>query len=305
MSRSPCSPSAGAFLPTTIEEVQARGWEEVDIVFVSGDAYIDHPSFAAALLGRVLEKHGFRVAILAQPPWQDAEAFRALGRPRLFFAVSAGNMDSMINHYTANRKRRNDDAYSPGGKIGLRPDRATNVYAQRCREAFSGVPVIAGGVEASLRRIAHYDYWSDSVRPSILQTSKADLVAFGMGEQVIVEIARRLDAGESVRDLRDMRGVAYMLGAREDLAEHAFHDGVGMAPGWDRTLELPSFERVREDGPAFAEMTRVLHDETSPNNVRRLTQAHGERRHDHHAGSGQNTMPSHPDDPPGAHAGGA
>jgi uncharacterized radical SAM protein YgiQ len=271
------APGVDVFLPTTAAEVAARGWDAVDIVFVSGDAYIDHPSFAAALLGRVLEKHGFRVAILAQPPWQDAEAFRALGRPRLFFAVSAGNMDSMINHYTANRKRRNDDAYSPGGKIGLRPDRATNVYAQRCREAFPGVPVIAGGVEASLRRIAHYDYWADSVRPSILQTSKADLVAFGMGEQVIVEIARRLDAGQSVQDLRDMRGVAYLLGAREDLPEHSFHDGVGMAAGWDRTLALPSFEQVREDHHAFAEMTRVLHDETSPTNGRRLTQLHGDR----------------------------
>jgi uncharacterized radical SAM protein YgiQ len=177
----------------------------------------------------------------------------------------------MINHYTANRKRRNDDAYSPGGRIGLRPDRATNVYAQRCREAFPGVPVIAGGVEASLRRIAHYDYWADAVRPSILLTSKADLVAFGMGEPVIVEIARRLAAGEPVRALRDLRGVAYLLGASETLPEHRF-DGI------DEDRELPSFEEVSEDRMAFARMTRILHDETSPLNGRRLTQRHGERR---------------------------
>ncbi len=194
----PCStPDKSAFLPTTAAEMQARGWDAVDVVFVSGDAYIDHPSFAAALLGRVLEKEGFRVAILPQPAWNDASAFRQFGRPRLCFAVSAGNMDSMINHYTANKKRRNDDAYSPGGKIELRPDRATNVYAQRCREAFKEVPVIAGGVEASLRRIAHFDYWSETVRPSILVTSKADLVGFGMGERVIVDVCKRL-AGAGV-----------------------------------------------------------------------------------------------------------
>ena len=214
---SPCStPTADRFLPTTHAEMKARGWDEVDVVFVSGDAYIDHPSFAAALLGRVLEKEGFRVAILPQPAWHDATAFREFGRPRLCFAVSAGNMDSMINHYTANKKRRNDDAYSPGGKIELRPDRATNVYAQRCREAFKDVPVIAGGVEASLRRIAHFDYWSETVRPSILVTSKADLVGFGMGERVIVEVCRRLAAGKSIKDCRDLRGVAYTPAARTE-----------------------------------------------------------------------------------------
>src|SRR5688500_271238 len=197
-----------AFLPMTAAELRARGIDEVDVVFVSGDAYVDHPSFAAALLGRTLEAHGFTVAILAQPDWRSADAFRALGRPRLCFAVSAGNMDSMINHYTANKKRRNDDAYSPGGRIGLRPDRTTSVYAQRCREAFPGVPVIAGGVEASLRRVAHYDYWSDTVRPSILATSKADLVGFGMGERVLLEVCERLAAGRPITDCRDLRGVA-------------------------------------------------------------------------------------------------
>ena len=196
---SPCSTTdPQRFLPTTMAECKARGWDAVDVVFVSGDAYLDHPSFAAALLGRVLEAEGFRVAILPQPPWNDASAFRELGRPRLCFAVSAGNMDSMLNHYTAAKKPRSDDAYSPGGVAGRRPDRATNVYVQRCREAYPGVPVIAGGVEASLRRFAHYDYWSDTVRPSILASSKADLVVFGMGEAAIVEIARRLAAGASI-----------------------------------------------------------------------------------------------------------
>src|SRR5205814_5964831 len=196
-------------------EMHTRGWDAVDVVFVSGDAYVDHPSFAAAILHRVLEAAGFRVAILSQPDWRSCEPWRQFGRPRLFFAVSAGNMDSLINHYTANKKVRNDDAYSPGGRIGLRPDRATLPYCHRAREAFPGVPVIAGGVEASLRRLAHYDYWSDTVRKSILLDAKADLVVHGMGEEVIVEIARRLAAGQSVRDLRDLRGVAHVLGASE------------------------------------------------------------------------------------------
>ena len=203
------------FLPMTPAEVAARGWDAVDVVFVTGDAYVDHPSFAMALLGRVLEAEGFRVAILSQPDWHSCDAWRTFGRPRLCFAVSAGNMDSMLNHYTANRKVRNDDAYSPGGQIGRRPDRATLAYCQRAREAYKGVPIIAGGVEASLRRLAHYDYWSDKVRRSILLDAKADLLVFGMGERPLVEIVKRLAAGESVRELRDIRGVAYRLGASE------------------------------------------------------------------------------------------
>src|SRR5687768_14158913 len=206
---------AAPFAPTTAAEMADRGWDAVDVVFVTGDAYVDHPSFAMAILHRVLEQAGFRVAILSQPDWKTCEPWRQFGRPRLFFAVSAGNMDSLINHYTASKKVRNDDAYSPGGRIGLRPDRATLVYCQRAREAFPGVPVIAGGVEASLRRLAHYDYWSDAVKRSILLDSKADLLVYGMGEKTIVDIARRLAGGETVRDLRDMRGVAYALGARE------------------------------------------------------------------------------------------
>src|SRR5262245_4124206 len=272
MRRSP-PPPAEAFLPTTAGEIRARGWDAPDVVLVSGDAYIDHPSFAAAILGRWLEANGFRVAILAQPDWKSVDAFRALGRPRLFYGVSAGNMDSLINHYTANKKRRNADAYSPGGEIGLRPDRATAVYAQRCREAFPGVPVIAGGVEASLRRIAHYDYWSDKVWPSILVTSKAHLLVYGMGETPILEIARRLDAGGDSESLRDLRGVAYLLGKSESIPAHRWDDA--NCPNEDVTL--PSFERVTEDKVAFAEMTRDMHRETNPLNARRLLQSQGER----------------------------
>src|SRR5881227_3442402 len=202
-------------LPMSRAEMEARGWDGVDVVFVTGDAYVDHPSFAMAILHRVLVAAGFRVGMLSQPDWRSCEPWRTFGRPRLFFGVSAGNMDSLINHYTANKKVRNDDAYSPGGRIGLRPDRATLPYCHRAREAFPGVPVIAGGVEASLRRLAHYDYWSDTVRRSILLDSKADLVVYGMGERNIVEIANRFAAGKTVREMRDMRGVAYRLGASE------------------------------------------------------------------------------------------
>ena len=260
------SSNPSLWLPTTAEEIRARGWDAPDVVFVTGDAYVDHPSFAMAVLSRMLESHGFRVAILPQPDWRSVAAWRELGRPRLFYAVSGGNMDSMINHYTANKKRRNDDAYSPGGRIGLRPDRPTPVYAQRCREAFPGVPVVIGGIEASLRRIAHFDYWSEQVRPSMLATSKADLLAFGKGEATIVAIARRLAAGEPVTALRDLRGVAYLLGAREPL------------PAWPgEMLVLPSFDEVARDPMAFACMTRAFHHETNPFNARRLRQAHGDR----------------------------
>ena len=247
-------------LPMSRKEMRDRGWESLDVVIVTGDAYVDHPSMAMSILGRVLEAAGFRVGIISQPNWRSCEDWRRLGRPRLFFGISAGNMDSMINHYTANRKVRNSDAYSPGGRIGLRPDRATLSYCQRAREAYKGVPVIAGGVEASLRRLAHYDYWSEKVRRSILLDCKADLVAFGMGEDSIVEMARRLDAGESVTDLRDMRGVAYAMGASETPPADA--------------LTLPSYDEVRTDKWAFAEATKVIHNETNPYNARRLLQYH-------------------------------
>lgn len=255
-------------LPMTMEEARARGWDEIDVVFVTGDAYIDHPSFAMAILGRVLESAGFRVGIVSQPDWRSADAWRTFGKPRLFFAISAGNMDSMINHYTANRKVRNDDAYSPGGRIGQRPDRATLGYCQRAREAYPGVPVIAGGVEASLRRLAHYDYWSDKVRRSILLDAKADLVAYGMGEDTILEIARRMAAGQTVKDLRDMRGMAYVLGAKE--SEERFGDPA-KEPSF---LRLPTFEQVSTDKPLFAEATKIIHNETNPYNAKGLVQFH-------------------------------
>ncbi|MDY3561767.1 YgiQ family radical SAM protein [Gemmata sp. JC673] len=258
---------AAPFAPTTAAEVAARGWDAVDIVFVTGDAYVDHPSFAMAILHRVLEKAGFRVAILSQPDWKTCEPWRQFGRPRLFFAVSAGNMDSLINHYTANKKVRNDDAYSPGGRIGLRPDRATLPYCQRAREAFPGVPVIAGGVEASLRRLAHYDYWSDTVKRSILLDSKADLVVYGMGEGSIVTIAQKLKAGGTLRDLRALRGVTYALGAKESEAY--------AARAADAPFELlPSFEQVRDSKEAFAEATRLIHTNTNPFNAATLVQFH-------------------------------
>lgn len=268
--------------PTSRSEMQERGWPEVDIVFVSGDAYIDHPSFAMAILARSLENAGFKVGMLCQPDWHSCEPWREFGKPRLFFAISAGNMDSMINHYTANKKVRNDDAYSPGGKIGLRPDRATLPYCHRAREAYPGVPIIAGGVEASLRRLGHYDYWSDTVRKSILMDCKADLLVYGMGEKLIVEIANRLKAGEPLQSLRDMRGIAYALGARES-----------PSPGNEKLLEsslkvkdesgnltpasvqlLPSFEEVKSNKLAFVEATRLIHLNTNPFNAKTLVQYH-------------------------------
>ncbi|MBL6909169.1 MAG: YgiQ family radical SAM protein [Pirellulales bacterium] len=250
-------------LPMHPEDVIARGWDSVDIVFVTGDAYVDHPSFANGLLARLLESEGFRIAVLAQPNWQNCHDWRQFGRPNLFFAISAGNMDSMINHYTANRKVRNDDAYSPGGEIGLRPDRATLAYCQRSREAFPGVPIVAGGVEASLRRIAHYDYWSDKVRRSILLDSKADLLAFGMGERTILDIAKGFAAGKTVHEMRALRGVGYRLGASESFSID------------DSTRELPAYEATKVDHDAFCEMTRISHLETNPHNAKRLVQRHG------------------------------
>ena len=259
-------------------EMRARGWDEVDIVFVTGDAYVDHPSFAMAILHRVLEAAGFRVAILSQPDWHSCEPWRQFGRPRLFFAVSAGNMDSLINHYTANKKVRNDDAYSPGGRIGLRPDRATLPYCQRSREAFPGVPVIAGGVEASLRRLAHYDYWSDTVRRSILLDSKADLLVYGMGEQNIVEIAQRFAAGKTVKDLRDLRGVAYALGAKESDEFRSVSDGSSCRPvaraSGSEFIRLPSYEQVKTDKAAFVQATKLIHLNTNPFNAAALVQFH-------------------------------
>ena len=209
-------PRAGAgaapapFLPMSRQEMQQLGWEQCDVIIVTGDAYVDHPSFGMAVIGRVLEAQGLRVGIIAQPDWHSAEAFRALGPPRLFFGITAGNMDSMVNRYTADRRVRSDDAYTPGGKGGRRPDRSVIVYAQRAREAYRDAAIVIGSIEASLRRIAHYDYWSEKVRRSILLDSKADLLVFGNAERQILEIANRLDAGEPIDALTDIRGTAYL-----------------------------------------------------------------------------------------------
>jgi len=194
----------------TRAEMDTLGWEACDIIIVTGDAYIDHPSFGMAVIGRVLEAAGFRVGIISQPDWHSADPFRVLGQPNLFFGITAGNMDSLVNRYTSNRKVRSDDAYTAGGEGGQRPDRAVLVYAQRCREAFKGVPVVVGGIEASLRRIAQYDFWSDKVRRSVLVDSKADMLVYGNAERQILEIAQRLGAGEEMADLTDIRGTAFM-----------------------------------------------------------------------------------------------
>ena len=197
------------FLPMSRAEMELLGWDSCDVIIVTGDAYIDHPSFGMAIIGRVLEAQGFRVGIIAQPDWHSADAFAALGRPNLFFGITAGNMDSMVNRYTADRRLRSDDAYTPGGVGGRRPDRSVVVYAQRAREAFRDVPIVVGGIEASLRRIAHFDYWSEKVRRSVLLDAKADLLVYGNGERQICELAHRLAAGDSIHDITDLRGTAF------------------------------------------------------------------------------------------------
>lgn len=199
------------FLPTNRAEMEARGWGEVDFVYVNGDAYVDHPSFGAAIITRVLEDAGFRIGFLAQPDFRSAEAFRTFGRPRLGFLVSAGNIDSMVAHYTAAKKKRSYDYYSPGGKPGLRPDRATIVYSNRIREAYGDIPIILGGIEASLRRFAHYDYWDDKVRRSLLVDSRADMITYGMGEKILVAVAKLLDRGVPIRKIRDVRGTVFLI----------------------------------------------------------------------------------------------
>lgn len=193
------------------EEMDQLGWDSCDIILVTGDAYVDHPSFGMAICGRMLEAQGFRVGIIAQPDWSSKDDFMRLGKPNLFFGVTAGNMDSMINRYTADRRLRHDDAYTPDNVAGKRPDRATLVYTQRCKEAWKDVPVILGGIEASLRRTAHYDYWSDTVRRSVLVDSKADMLMFGNGERPLVEVAHRLAMGEPISEIRDVRNTAIIV----------------------------------------------------------------------------------------------
>ena len=300
-------------MPTTRAEMDELGWESCDVVVVTGDAYIDHPSFGMALVGRLLESHGFRVGILDQPDWRSAEPFRALGRPNVMWGVTAGNMDSMVNRYTSDRRIRRDDAYSPDGVAGLRPDRAVSVYAQRCREAFDDVPLVIGGIEASLRRIAHYDYWSDKVRRSVLVDAQADLLVYGNAERAIVEVAHRLAAGTPIEDIRDIRGTAF-FGTRAGFSEidstsldapgkleplpdpYAMSEerdaapcNTGDAPAAepliqlrprkvDRALQvirMPSFEQVTADPVLYAHASRILHLEANPGNARALVQRHG------------------------------
>ena len=228
------------FLPMSRAEMEALGWDECDIVLVTGDAYIDHPSFGMALVGRLLEAQGFRVGIIAQPDWTSAEDFRRLGTPRLFFGITAGNMDSMVNRYTADRKTRSDDAYTPHAAPDQRPDHAVTVYAQRAREAFSGVPVVIGGIEASLRRIAHYDYWSDTVRRSVLADSKADLLLFGNAERALVELAHRLAKGEKIDAIRDLRGTVFMV-------PHGWLPGPEWAEADSTTVDTPGAVHAHPD----------------------------------------------------------
>jgi uncharacterized radical SAM protein YgiQ len=304
-------------LPTSRAEMDELGWDSCDVVLVTGDAYVDHPSFGMALIGRLLERHGFRVGILDQPDWRSAEPFRALGRPNVMWGVTAGNMDSMVNRYTADKKIRSDDAYSPDGASGLRPDRSVIVYAQRCREAYGDVPVVIGGIEASLRRIAHYDYWSDRVRRSVLVDAAADLLVYGNAERAIVEIAHRLAAGAEPAALRDLRGTAFLV----DEILPGFHaiDSTSIdssrsiaptpnpyatspespsslpcpsdrppalirlgrrAPARDGTphvIRMPSFEQVSADPALYAHASRILHLEANPGNARALMQSHGNR----------------------------
>lgn len=250
-----------AFIPTTAVELKKRGWNEADIIFVSGDAYIDHPAFGVPLLARWLEAHGFRVGIIAQPDWRSKEPFMVLGRPRLFFAVSAGAMDSMVAHYTPARKLRHDDAYTPGNRHGARPNRATMVYTSRLKEAYKDVPVVIGGIEASLRRFAHYDFWENKVRRSILFDAKADLLIYGMAERAVLEVAERMRAGERLADIRDVRGTACNCTAFGD----APHVGI------------PSFEEISASKEKFAEAFRLAYLQQNPWSAAVVVQRHGNR----------------------------
>ncbi|HEX7666219.1 MAG TPA: YgiQ family radical SAM protein [Polyangiaceae bacterium] len=263
-----------AFLPTTREEMALRGWDELDILIVTGDAYVDHPAFGPILIARFLEGRGFKVGVIAQPKWTGPEDIARMGRPRLFVGVSAGNLDSMLNKLTAQKKVRSEDQYSPGGEPNLRPNRASIVYSNLCRQAFPGLPIVLGGIEASLRRIAHYDYWSDTVRRSILLDSKADLLVFGMGERAAWEIAKRLDAGESVKDLTDVRGTAHVKKNRRAWEAIANDPSKFVRDG--KPVVLPSYEEVLKDKDAFAKMSRAFQYETNPHNGRAILQAFGE-----------------------------
>ena len=250
-----------AFLPVSKDEMVERGWYYYDFLVVTADAYIDHPSFGTAIIARVLEHEGYRVAVLAQPDWHSADAFRAMGRPRYGVMIGGGNIDSMVAHYTAAKKRRTQDLYSPGSRMGLRPDRPTIVYANRCREAFGDVPIVVGGLEASLRRFAHYDYWDDKVRRALIFDAQADLLVYGMGEYATREIARRLSKGEKADTLTDIRGTAFVTRTPEVCAfDH---------------VECPSYEEVCGDKHAYALATKLEYEEHDPIRGKALWQAHG------------------------------
>lgn len=251
-----------SFLPVTKEECDALGWSQPDFIYVCGDAYVDHPAFGAAIITRVLESKGFKVAFLAQPDWHSADDFKRFGRPKFGFLVSSGNIDSMVAHYTAARKRRNEDLYSPGGKPGFRPDRAVIVYCNRIREAFGGIPIVIGGLEASLRRFAHYDYWDNKVRRSILFDSSADLISYGMGERSIVEIATRLANGEPIDAIHDVNGTCYSV----DVRETPFG-----------TKECPSFEKVSDSKKEYAVSCRIQQDEQDSFRGKTIIQRHGNK----------------------------
>ncbi len=273
---------AAPFLPMNRAEMTRLGWDSCDIVLVTGDAYVDHPSFGMAIIGRLLEAQGFRVGIISQPDWQSAEPFKALGKPNVFFGVTGGNLDSMVNRYTSDRRLRHDDAYTAGGEGGKRPDRCTIVYTQRCREAYKDVPIVLGGIEASLRRIAHYDYWSDKVRRSILADAKADLLIYGNAERAVVEVANRLAGGATPKELDSIRGVALFRKVPDHYTElHADDldsaDEAAARHSGDTVIRLPSYEQVEHDKDAYARASRVLHREANPGNARPLVQRHGDR----------------------------
>ncbi|MET2853560.1 YgiQ family radical SAM protein [Vibrio owensii] len=301
------------FLPTSRKEMDALGWDSCDIIIVTGDAYVDHPSFGMAIIGRLLESQGFRVGIIAQPEWQNKDAFMQLGKPNLFFGITAGNMDSMINRYTADKKLRHDDAYTPNNEGGKRPDRATLVYSQRCREAYKGTPIVLGGIEASLRRVAHYDYWSDKVRRSVLFDAKADILLFGNAERALVEVAHRLADGEDITNMTNIRGTAVNLPAEpegytvidssriEKPRKEAFvpknpyevetqcdtkkeepeAKPITIRPSRhdaaNTAVRLPAFEKLNNDRILYAHASRVMHLETNPYSGRALLQRHGDR----------------------------
>lgn len=248
-------------LPMSAQEMTELGWDACDVIIVTGDAYIDHPSFGMALIGRLLEAQGYRVGIISQPNWQSVSAFQQLGRPTLCFAVTAGNMDSMVNHYTADKKIRSNDAYTPNDEAGKRPDRAATVYAQRCREAFKDVPVIIGGLEASLRRFAHYDYWADSVKRSLLLDSKADMLLYGNAERAIVDLMYRLSKRKSIDTIDDIPGTAFLRSTKPT----------------NDYIELPSYEAVKDDVIAYATASDTIQQQQNPDTAKRLVQPHGKR----------------------------